>query len=252
MVEGLPSQALYDILRLFAPFLAGSLATLLGVFVRNRIEEKQQKRDEIYRPLFNELSAVSEGDFPYHIEDGEYRSVWDDFDNYQKWSMTDSEQNMIESYVKKLDALNQYTVVLESAMVDMVESSDLLVNEELHHDKPNVGVLMSGPYGDRPKGVMQVGDWVDWFAHPMIVSESPSELREKLLEWSVQQGGGHHLSYREWEEEQFETLFEFVQEADNRIDCPEHIDDRNELVSKTRKEADSIAHSVKKKMDGWF
>lgn len=252
-MSNVPSaQVIYDVLMLFIPFFAGSLTTLLGVFVRNRMEVQQQKKDEIYRPLFNEFSDVSTGVFPYDVSEGEYRSAWEGFDNYQRWSVDSVNQRKVESYVAKLELLNRYAATLESVIVDSVDSSDLLVNEELHHDKPNVGVLMSGPYGDRPRGVMQVGDWVQRFAHPMIVSEGVDDLQKKLMEWSLEQGGGHQLNYREWSRPQYEVLYSFVEETDGRIEFPDGISDRHELMKQIQRDGKHLARRMKRKLDGWF
>lgn len=252
MADSFPPGTLQDILQLFVPVLAGSLTTLLGVFVRSRMEMQRQKRDEIYRPLFNEVSAIIEGDFPYEVENGEYHSVWDDFDNYQKWSLSNEKQEKIESYTEKLDLLNRYAATLESVMMDMVDSSDLLVRRELNNNKPNVSVLMHGSDRSRHGGMKQVDNWVDWFAHPLIVCDGPDDLKEIMIEWSLEQDSSHHLSYREWHDDEFLVLFEFLQEADRRIDLPDDYENRQVLLNQIREQADSLANQLKKEMDGWF
>jgi len=186
----------------FLSILSGVLVALLSGYVSQVRDDQRWMKEEVYRSLFNELLVSQEGDFP-EDEEGNYWSVWEDYDAYQKHRVEDSLRDDLESYAEKLRELNglelrirdkeQIVDILPQGMAEREIGQITLVHDRVENDREPMNVSV--------KRGISLTNWIELFGHIVVASDGPDDLRTNLIEYSEERGLGHERNFRTWDDE---------------------------------------------------
>jgi hypothetical protein len=191
------------------------MGSVIGSYLQARMAKKRKITDTIYRPLFNQVYDIAEnGHLPYNRgTEGGFESVWRKFDAYQRF------------YVK--ESIAGQMTMLEGMIMDFPPFLDL-VQHELKERAGETPFIIEESGGQMivaersedgsPKARIDPEDWVKMFAIPLIRTEEFDDLRENLLEYSRDQGGGHHRYFESWSEDNFRIIWDAMRSAEEKWD----------------------------------
>lgn len=193
----------------------GIVGSVIGSYVQARMAKKREITDTIYRPLFNQVYDIAEnGYLPYDRgTEGGFDSIWRKFDAYQRFYVKESiagQMTMLEGMISDFEPfldLVQYELKERAGETSFIveESGGPMIVAERSED-------------GTPKARIDPKDWVSMFAIPLIKTKEFDGLRENLLEYSQEQGGGHHRYFESWPEDNFRVVWESMRSAEKKWD----------------------------------
>lgn len=177
----------------FLSILTGVIVALTSGYIAKHRENQRWLREEIYRPLYNEVERASDGAVPDS-------SIWSEFDQYQKYR-TDSELkkrlDRYEENLRQLKELEREPTVDETfinrmpdGMAEMDNGTPILIHRQVEENE-NV----------THRSLIEARKWLEMFGPVVIQAEDPEEMREQLIMLSKEEGWGHEENFRRWDEE---------------------------------------------------
>lgn len=161
--------------------ITGSIGTLLSIYVKQKVQEEGRNRDDIYRPLSNEVTDAKTGDLP--IVDGtdtygipDFQSEWEEFDEYSGLLIDRDLREMLDDYV---EALNRYERWVEGG--DESRFVKRMPEEVLFEENGSARLLMEGDSeGDRTS--ISLRGFLQRFRTEIEEADNPEELRTGIGE----------------------------------------------------------------------
>lgn len=221
-----------------------------GAYLQRRFDYKRQKRREIYRPLFNEVSEAMKGKFPKDSND-RYESKWDGFSEYKKYDVPDGIAEKFDLYSDKISKYWKADMRARPTD-DQTEEIAALLNQKFPDEllkKKERGV--TGVVSEAGGGTLPVGNMLDMFGDVWFSVDGPDELRRELLAFADANHGGHADRYRAWDGQYPDwnnALWELIQE----LDYEDYSDFRRraELFDDIRTHAKDLREALKSKVTG--
>jgi len=231
--------------------LIGLLGTLVGVYYQRKSETRRQLVSQIYRPMYDELSEVAEGELPFDTSDEEFCSYWSELDRYWQSRVDDGLRGRLEEYASLLDVAN-------SAFLEIAE--EIVSNRKLHDVKSSRSGGGSSEYVDvkllfkqsSSGGRSTYTALVDWFgaySEALLESTNVEELRESLEKQADDLSPEHRRAIDSWEDEHLVELGKAIQKADTEVDYPDGVSSTEELFERLKTEAESLSNPVKREAD---
>lgn len=211
-------------------FVGGIAATIVGVVVKTSRDQARKKRDEVYKPIFNEIVSVSKGNLT--IEDGQIVSIWDDFDQEKKHRMSDRIVTLLEDYAQHLEALNRLLRKTEKVINQDIGDEDGILPKEitsyLDQDMPNNQIVYSRFSDGSIEKTGSVNGLLTIAGSELIHAEDAEELEERLLDNLSPE---HRKWVEDWDRKCFEGLLRLrSQVEENSINRNSKIEELNETV----------------------
>jgi hypothetical protein len=211
-------------------FVGGIAATIAGVVVKTSRDQARKKRDEVYKPIFNEIVSVSKGNLT--IEDGQIVSIWDDFDQEKKHRMSDRTVTLLEDYAQHLKALNRLLRKTEEVINQDIDDEDGILPKEitsyLDQDMPNNQIVYSRFSDGSIEKTGSVNGLITIAGSELIHAEDAEELEERLWDNLSPE---HKKWVEDWDRECFEGLLRLrSQIEENSINRNSELEDLNETV----------------------
>lgn len=211
-------------------FVGGIAATIAGVVVKTSRDQARKKRDEVYKPIFNEIVSVSKGNLT--IEDGQIVSIWDDFDQEKKHRMSDRTVTLLEDYAQHLKALNRLLRKTEEVINQDIDDEDGILPKEitsyLDQDMPNNQIVYSRFSDGSIEKTGSVNGLLTIAGGELIHAEDPEELEERLLDNLSPE---HRKWVEDWDRKCFEGLLRLrSQVEENSINRNSKLEELNETV----------------------
>lgn len=211
-------------------FVGGIAATIVGVVVKTSRDQARKKRDEVYKPIFNEIVSVSKGNLT--IEDGQIVSIWDDFDQEKKHRMSDRIVTLLEDYAQHLEALNQLLRKTEKVINQDIGDEDGILPKEitsyLDQDMRNNQIVYSRFSDGSIEKTGSVNGLLTIAGSELIHAEDAEELEERLLDNLSPE---HRKWVEDWDRKCFEGLLRLrSQVEENSINRNSKLEELNETV----------------------
>lgn len=211
-------------------FVGGIAATIVGVVVKTSRDQARNKRDEVYKPIFNEIVSVSKGNLT--IEDGQIVSIWDDFDQEKKHRMSDRIVTLLEDYAQHLKALNRLLRKTEKVINQDIGDEDGILPKKitsyLDQDMPNNQIVYSRFSDGSIEKTGSVNGLITIAGSELIHAEDAEELEERLWDNLSPE---HKKWVEDWDRECFEGLLRLrSQVEENSINRNSELEDLNETV----------------------
>jgi hypothetical protein len=211
-------------------FVGGIAATIVGVVVKTSRDQARKKRDEVYKPIFNEIVSVSKGNLT--IEDGQIVSIWDDFDQEKKHRMSDRIVTLLEDYAQHLEALNRLLRKTEKVINQDIGDEDGILPKKitsyLDQDMPNNQIVYSRFSDGSIEKTGSVNGLITIAGSELIHAEDAEELEERLWDNLSPE---HKKWVEDWDRECFEGLLRLrSQVEENSINRNSELEDLNETV----------------------
>lgn len=244
-------------LPILGPLLGALLGAYAGAYLQRKFEERNRIRQEIHRPLYNELSKASEGNLPFNHVENKYRSIWSDFDPFKKIQLTDNIVDSLNEYEKKLIGLknlepNSITGGnISTEQINEFEKSiydkfpnDLLEEQQLTSTGEYSGFVAEGSGELKPDRLMsEIG--ISLFA-----AQSAPELRELMFNLAEAKSRHLHETIVMWdnEHEGWEVnFFEALKDSEN--DHFQNYKRAAELYREIMKESQKIGDELENRIN---
>jgi hypothetical protein len=231
--------------------LIGLLGTLAGVYYQRKSETRRQLASKIYRPLYDELVEVAEGELPFDTSDEQFSSYWSGLDRYWQSRVDEALQKRLEEYTTLLAVAN-------SAFLEIAE--EIVSNRKLHEVKNSrsgggsseyvdVKLLFKQSSSGGRKTYTALVDWFGAYSTALLESTDIDELRENLEKRADELSPEHRRAIDSWEDEHLVELGKAIQQADDSVDYPDDVSSTDELFERLKTEAESLSIAVKQKAD---
>lgn len=175
--------------------IAGIVVALVSGYIAQVRENQRWVKEEVYRPLYDEIASAAEGNLPR--EGQGFGSKWDDVDRFQRFHVDKGLRQALDDYAGKLQSLSdrkeelegseELLEILPEGLADTQGSDIVLVNRR--DDEGGI------------RGYIEVGDWLEIFSGIIIEAENPTKMRERLIEYSEENGLGHERNFRKWDKQ---------------------------------------------------
>ncbi|NGM69865.1 hypothetical protein G6M89_12740 [Natronolimnobius sp. AArcel1] len=192
--------------------LSGLSGSLLGVWYQSKVEQRKERRDNIYRPLYDEVDRiVRNGELPYDVKSGEFRTIWYDFDGYQHRLVEGHIGGRMRQLENQMKSLNEFTLIFRD-LLEEIPNSRLAGTE----DGTTFFVIRESDDEYTDDIIVEANDWIRVFAPALVYAESPDELREELIELSKEERLSFFMHYENWDDEKLDILWKMVKVAESR------------------------------------
>lgn len=239
----------------FLSILSGIVVALISGYIAQVRENQYWLKEEVYHSIYNELVDAAEGNFPEDNE-GNYWSVWEDYDVYRKHKVDTSLRQDLDSYTERLRRLNGLELKInhQERLHDLLpkgmakeEGSELELVYEREEKK------RSGPLTVSTRKGISLTRWIEMFGEVVVESEDSEDMRKKLIEYSEANELGHEDNFRRWDEKYadwhsklWDALHHDEQGLDGEIEEIENL--RNEVTES----ATQLKNQIKKRTNQSF
>lgn len=179
----------------FLSIFSGIVVALVSGYIAQVRENQRWVKEEVYRPLYDELASAAEGNLPRQGRG--FRSKWEEFDRFQKFHVDNGLRQDLDDYARMLQSLSD-------KKEELVGSEELLeILPEGLADTQGSDIVLVNRRDDegRIRGHIEVGDWLEIFRGIIIETENPAEMRERLIEHSEENELGHERNFRKWDKQ---------------------------------------------------
>lgn len=165
--------------------LAGIVVALLSGYLASVRERQWWLKEEVYRPIYNELENVAEGRIPSG------RGTWAAMDSYQKYRVDSSLKAELEKYTDILRRVSNLSVRVK----DIDELMDTLPEEMKHKDGQENWQIKFGGTRHHPYAL------IDDYGDLALTTDKPEEFRQAVYERPAGQTTVFNSSFEKWDEE---------------------------------------------------
>lgn len=237
-------------------FFGGAIATLLGTYFHSLIEEKRFNKEQIYRPMYNELSKVVDSGLWTLKKDDVLKTKWSDFDSYLRFKTQFTLRESLNEYEELLKKLTR----LESKITGFARknATDIFPEYLLEGDK----LIILKEEEERENGgqtqrivSMEVDKWLEKFGHILFLAEGPDDLYKNLIEYSESKGWGNEEDFRRWKSNHPNWNKDLWKKAQKSEAVSEHqslIKERDEIRENTLSKAEELRGKLESEINSLF
>lgn len=240
-----------ETLRAIFVFSGGILATLLGVYFKAYIDQIRWKINNVYRPLYREITESASGDLPF--EDGRFTSVWGDFDRAKKEMLDENICEEFNKYAEHLSALNELLFQIEDEIMnDVLNSGGVLPPIMVTSaDTPStVNIVFARSPDGSPRAHTTIPTWINQSGKSLVISQDGEELRKNLIE-DADSYLKRQRFREEWTEDCFEGLIELVNKSESVWEKNRAVDGRSDCYEKAVQQGVYIENELENRMRIW-
>lgn len=188
-------MALESLFQALLAILSGIVVALISGYIAQLRENQQWLKEEVYRPMYNELDPASEGRLPR--EGSPYGTIWDGFDRYQKFRIESKLRESLNEYRTHLLELSE----MESNLAGSDEILEALPSGLAERQGDEIILVHRRNEQESPSSYIDLGSWLKMFSHILIEEDDPDDMRKRLIKFSEDNNLGHERSFRKWDDE---------------------------------------------------
>jgi len=174
---------------------------ILGNYINGRIQDQRWRKENIYRPLYNEVDNIRNMKWLSLLT--RIHTKWSELDSYSKLRVDSKLREKLDEYEERIRDYNLAVVrnklVIERFVHELEKavkkafSRYLTPNGERFYIKRDTE---NHPYN------IEVRRWLELFKEPLLMYNDGKELCEKLIEYSEKRSMGHERTFRKlWAED---------------------------------------------------
>ncbi|WP_144049893.1 hypothetical protein [Halorubrum ezzemoulense] len=229
--------------------LIGLFGTLAGVYYQRRSETHRQLVNQIYRPLYDELVEVTEGDLPFDTSDEQFRSYWTELDHYWHSRVDEDLQEQIERYTSLLDVADSVFYVIAEEIRTNIKLNDVISSTAGNGTTAYVDTKLLYRVSGGKKTHTSIVNWFESYSTAVLDATDVGELRENLEEQADSLSPEHRRAIDSFDDKHLKELGKGIKKADTEVDFPEGVSSTNELFEELRCQANILSIDVKNKLD---
>jgi len=232
---------IYGVIRMeeFLAIIFGSLISaliaILSNYLTGKMHEQNWRKENIYRPLYNEVSEIVEG---LNIKKARsFMKTWKGIDSYSRLRIDEELRRQLEYYVSKI---GEYEDTFQRVTALVSEN----VEEAIRRAFPPQMISKDGKSIILGKGAfIEIMKWFELFKDVItlhLTEDNGMKLCEALIEYSEKRRMGYERHFRVWKLEHpelFDRLLEELHKAHE--DIKPHLKEleglSNEMVKLSKK-----------------
>jgi len=241
-----------QITTLISPLLTGLIGlfgTLVGVYYQRKSETHRQQVNQIYRPMYNELIEVTEGDLPFDTSDERFRSYWLELDRYWHSQVDEDLRDQIKNYINLLGVANSVFFVIAEEIKSNIRLNTVKSSRAGSGTSAYVDTKLLYRVSGGKNSYVPLVDWFESYSAAILKATDIDELREKLENKADSLSPEHRRAIDAMEDEHLSELGKAIEKADAEVDFPEGISSTSELFEELETKANSLSNTVKQKSE---
>lgn len=227
----------------------GLFGTLVGVYYQRKSETHRQLVNQIYRPMYNELIEVTEGDLPFDTSEERFRSYWIELDRYWHSQVDKNLRDQIKNYVELLDIANSVFFVIAEEIKSNIRLNTVKSSRAGSGTSAYVDTKLLYRVSGGKNSYVPLVDWFESYSTAILKATDIDELRENLEKQADSLSPEHRRAIDAMEDEHIIELGKAIDKADTEVDFPEGISSTGELFEELKGEAKSLSNNVKQKSE---
>lgn len=225
-------------------FTGGIIATITGVGLKNRVDQARKKINEVYAPIYNEISNVEDHDLS--IKNGRITSIWQNMEGEKEFRISSDIVDLIGDYSQHLKELNQLLNETEKAIVEDIQNEDGILPKSIttYNDdgKSNDAIVYSRKANGSIKSNGGVGGFMNIVGSDLIYAKDADDLEQRLCNIYPPK---YRRRFEKWDQDCFEGLIQLVSNAEKKsIDREMKIESLDDIV-------ESLLKKLEKRMSVW-
>lgn len=228
--------------------LVSAFVALLSNYLTGRMREQELKKETVYRPIFNELDAVTKSN-GFAITH-ETKSVWDGIDNYSKMRLDKSLRQKIEAYYEKMQEarvlLNEQERLLREVRPKFADVlSEAFPKGVLTHGGKTIVLEWQSP--GMHSVTMELINWARNFDNVVLDSQTSEELFKNLCNYPIAKGDQYQV-FCKWNRSNPEIFANLLRIKNNVLNTPA-LKDIAQKVVKARGELVPLASEARRAVE---
>jgi len=186
--------------------LISAFIGVLSAYLSERFREQEWKRENIYRPLYNEVNSLTSARW---LDLGELFTGWMAVDGYSKLRVERKLREEFNAYEALILRYNQMKKQLEEVMHSYLRELEDIVRRVLPPQfisKDGESILLE------KNASIKIKTWVSMFGEQLLDSKSSKELEQNLVKHSEARGWGHEKYLKKWVSEKPEIFDRLMEE----------------------------------------
>ena len=173
---------------------------ILGYYINGRIQDQRWRKENIYKPLYNEINNLNNMRWVSLLIDLHTR--WSELDSYSKLRVDKKLRKKLDEYEESIRDYNltvvRNKIVIEKFMHELEKAVKKAFSRYLTPDGEGIYIKKDA----ESYSYIKVRKWMELFINPLLVSTDGKELCEKLIEYSEKRSMGHEKFFRKlWAED---------------------------------------------------
>lgn len=218
---------------------------VLTVYFTGKMREQEWKRENIYKPLYNEVSSLAVT--KWFGVPNVFSTKWSTINSYSRLLVDKELRDAFDEYESKIKEYNlinaKYNEVFERFLLSLGDAVKKALAQLLTEDKKSI--LLEKRNGTVS---VEVKTWVSMFKEPLLSCKSGEELCQTLIEYSEARNWGHERYFKKWWYNNPKIFDDLVEECSNIRQSLEHEEIYKSLQEK-RKQITSYATNLKRQLE---
>lgn len=244
----LTSIAFLEVLPIVFGAIISAFIGIISVYFGGKIREQEWKKENVYRPLYNEIDeiATSSG----YVLKEEFTTRWKEIDSYSKLKIDEELRTGINQYESELDELKKILKEHENTREKHFSIFEDAVKKALQNRLTDDGksIILERDANGHIRSCIEIKKWISLFGEVLFSCKSGAQLYEELVKYSVERRDGHVRFFKEWYTKSPEIFDNLAYEITN-ITFPQELKKITKKLGESRSKIVGNARELKGKLE---
>lgn len=219
---------------------------ILTVYLTSRLREREWKKQNILRPLYNETSQIVETEGKNLSID--YKPKWDVIDSYSRMKIPRKLRELLDAFsleIYKWDKLaSSQATFTKSALISLADKlKDVFPRVLISREDDKVCLLLER----EPKHYIELQKWAEMFGPVLLLRKKGYKLYKALVEYSEERRWDYPKYFKRWYNE-FPQIFENLPLAVSSIVSEIRLNSATAELDNLRKNIFRIASEIRREL----